>query len=460
MGALFSSIYAIPVITGSLVLDSDRTPPNPDRLRVEVNIPEGPLLYEEIPVEELGIPVDLRGIAKALSEGPELALPTEFHEALRSALASLEPAQAVWLDFRRPLGYLPVMPWERLLRPAFVNPILRLPFSAVPAVVGTQSLRIAVCAPAEQAPLLREFLQTVVPGLPTRTRVDVFTRDSSASADAPAGIDVTFHEPPTATVDEHSTSAEALTIEYGNAPKEIENPWLRWMVETIAPESIDVMHIICPGRISRNFGLLDFGISPTGAAMSRTLRLVSAGQLLSCLTQIGAWSLSLAPPETGEAGLRVIAHRLAGLLSGPVVVHAPAAGCATELADAYRFLYAPVPASPPATSTVTIVCHPGWRQEAGLTTGSLAKGGELERELFDAIESCTLDKGVLRSELRGPVDPPAWLAANQRILEQWTASVYSTELHPVESRDDGVADALRFISDAIEGSVRKHGGSR
>jgi hypothetical protein len=109
------------------------------------------------------------------------------------------------------------------------------------------------------------------------------------------------------------------------------------------------------------------------------------------------------------------------LLSGPVVVHAPAAGCATELADAYRFLYAPAPASPPTTSTVTIACHPGWRQEAGLTTGSLAKGGELERELFDAIESCTLDKGVLRSELRGPVNPPAWLAATlkrRQLLER------------------------------------------
>ena len=104
----------------------------------------------------------------------------------------------VWLEFRRPFGYLPVIPWERLVQPFLGIPLLRLPFSAVSAVVRSNPLRIALCAPLVGTAALVEFLQEVVPALPTRTRVDVFTTDPQVHVVAPVGPDreVIFHVPP------------------------------------------------------------------------------------------------------------------------------------------------------------------------------------------------------------------------------------------------------------------------
>ena len=54
------------------------------------------------------------------------------------------------------------------------------------------------------------------------------------------------------------------------------------------------------------------------------------------------------------------------------------------------------------------------------------------------------------------VQPPAWLASNQRILERYTSSLIGTDANPEESEAaaGGVTDALKFISDAFEGTVR------
>ena len=253
----------------------------------------------------------------------------------------------MWLEFRRPFGYLPVIPWERLVQPFLGIPLLRLPFSAVSAVVRSNPLRIALCAPLVGTAALVEFLQEVVPALPTRTRVDVFTTDPQVHVVAPVGPDreVIFHVPPD-TLDE---DLEPPGISGEQAEASLENPWLRWMVGTIAPASVDVVHLICPGRLSSNFGLLDFGAPPTGSEGDRALRLVSAGQLLTCLTELGASSVSFASLGRGEAALRIMAHRMTGLLSGPVVVHAPAAGYAADLAGAFRFLFGAEPQPPPTS---------------------------------------------------------------------------------------------------------------
>ena len=451
MCSLLSRAYAIPVIASSLVLDTDRTAPEPDGVLVEVDIPEGCRLHQEISLEQLGIPLDLHGIDKALSKGSGLVLPSGLGEELRVALAPTPRRAPVWLEFRRPFGYLPVIPWERLVQPLLGIPVLRLPFSAVPAVVRSSSLTIALCAPLAGTAALVEFLQEVVPALPAGTRVEVFTTDPQAHAAGPGGLGVTFHEPPD-TLDEDREPPE---ISGGHGDASLENPWLRWMVGTIAPASVDVLHLICPGRLSSNFGLLDFGASPTGRESDRALRLVSAGQLLACLTELGASSVSFASPGRGEAALRIMAHRMSGLVSGPVVVHAPAAGHAADLAGAFRFLFGSEPEPPPTSPAVAISCHPSLLQPAA-KAALVTKEPALERKLTSAITDLTLDKGVTGDDLRGPVQPPVWLAASQRILERYASSLIGTDTDPEESETaaDGVTNALKFISDTIEGTVQ------
>ncbi len=460
MCALLSRAYAIPVIGLSLLIDTERLSRQPVGVRIEVELPDGPRLLRDLTLEELGLPLDLPGIDRALTSGVTLQLPAGVHDELRTALEpALTAGEPVWLDFRRPFGHLPAIPWERLLQPHLGVAMLRLPFTAVPAAAGTDPLMVAVCAPWPGAPALRDFLTTVVPALPPHAQVHVFTADMELRKQRPAPAGVIFHEPP-ADIDV-VVETPVLTTDRGEGA-EYENPWLRWMAQTIAPDSVDVVHFICAARLSRNLGMLDFGASPTGRESAQELRLVTTAQLLACLTRLGAWSATFAWPDSsspqhGEAGLRILAHRLTGLMSGPVVVQAPAAGLADDLAGAYRFLFSPTPEPAPTTPTVTLACHP--------SVVRLASGGA-PRPLHEALASrietafheCTLDRGILRGELRGSTEPPAWLASSQRLLERWTSAALPTEPEPADTAyDSGVTAALSFISSTIEASVRERG---
>jgi hypothetical protein len=234
------------------------------------------------------------------------------------------------------------------------------------------------------------------------------------------------------------------------------------MLAELESATVDVVHLVCPARVSDNYGMLDFGSSPAGEESPRSIRLVSVGQLLACLTQLGAWSLSVAMPDgagtsrRGEAGLRIFLHRMTGLLSGPVTLQAPA-GPAAELAAAYRFLYAPAPQSVPVTPSLMVACHPHLVRSR--TTGAAPAQGaddESAARIESALRNCTLDADVLRKARQDQSEPTAWVASSQRILERWTSNALGAEVDPTvtTTASRGVTDALQFISKSIESSVR------
>jgi hypothetical protein len=236
------------------------------------------------------------------------------------------------------------------------------------------------------------------------------------------------------------------------------------MAQEIAPDSVDVVHLVCPARLSQNFGLLDFGASPAGTESPRAIRLVSSGQLLAGLTRLGAWSLSLAMPDVrsarrGEAGLRIAAHRMTGLLSGPVTLQVPAAGRAEELAAAYRFLYDAHPAPAPVSPTLTMACHPGLVRARA--DGAPAGSPDLAREIETTLDDCTPDWDLLRRARHDPAESYAWVASSQRLLERWTSGLVGTETDPdaAPGDRDGVTQALKFISSVIEDAVRDDRGA-
>jgi hypothetical protein len=419
--ALLSRTYDLPLVTVSLDVDTAPTPPRPRALRLDVEAPDG--AREQIELA-LRLPVDLPGIAAALDSGAPLELPPDTHHLIGGTLRGLHPGEPVWLEFARPFGYLPVLPWERLLAPALSSPLLRLPLSAVPAPRTAQALRIAVLAPEAATAQLLAFLDTVVPLLPADTAVEVFAAPEGRRRAAARGV--TAHEPP------------------GELPPvdELESPWLRWLAAEIRPRSVDVVCVLAPARLSRTYGMLDLGESPTGEACPTGIRLVSTGQLLACLTQVGAWSVSFCATG-GEAALRLLAHRMSALISGPVLLGTPATDAA-ELAAAMCFLYTHEREHPPRTHGLTVSCHPRRVHDRG--PAAPAKSPHLQHDLEQAIDQCTptLAEGS-----------PAWAAANQRLLERWTAGVIGIEHDPrdVEATSQGVADALHFIAGAIEESA-------
>ncbi len=452
MPVLLNRAYPLTVIGASLDLDEDADPGEPRGVRVEVDLPDDVRLQRNLGLGELGLPLDLKGIDTVLAKQAPMSLPHGWHVELLRALEPAPREEPVWLDFRRPFGHLPAIPWERLMLPQLGFPLLRLPFSAVPPPTLPSDLRIAVCAPWPGTPALWDFLGTVVAAVPG-ARVDVFTRDAAARAPAP-GTRVRFHQPPAQ--DDESHRSEDLP----------DSPWLRWMLEAIGTDTVDVVHLICPGRVSENFGMLDFGSSPAGTENPRTIRLVSVAQLLSFLTRIGAWSLSVAQPvldtaRRGEAGLRIFMHRMTGLLSGPVVLQAPA-GPADELAAAYRFLYTTLPQGIPVAPSLMLACHPSLVR-ARTTAPSRRHADDAVAERIErATRECTLDPDVLLKARQDPTEPSAWVASSQRLLERWTSSNLGTEVDPAISSPGsrGVTDALSFISKTIESSVRDKGEDR
>lgn len=461
MAGLLNQAYPLTLIGVSLQLDPDEEPPEPTRIHLEVDIPEGATLQRTIDPDELRIPLTLAGIDGMLAGGTPLELPAGVQEQLRAALELVPADEPVWLDFRRPFGHLPALPWERMLSPRLGRPLLRLPFSAVPAAGPADPVRIAVCSPWVGTTPLREFLQVVVPGLPG-ARVDVFSRDPRAASWVAPGTAVTVHDPPAeADVDPDPVGLSGRPLDEA----ELESPWLRWMAQAIAPDSVDVVHLICPARLSQNFGLLDLGVSPAGTESPRASRLVSSGPLLAGLTRLGAWSLTLTPagvraPGHGEAGLRILAHRMTGLLSGPVTLQAPADGHAHELAAAYRFLYGAEPAPAPVSPTLTLACHPSLVRARA--DGAPAGSPDLARAIESTLVRCTPASDVLKRARSAPGASSAWVASSQRLLERWTSNLVGTESDPdaAPAGREGVTAALSFISSVIEDNVRDEGAPR
>ncbi|WP_137161745.1 hypothetical protein [Blastococcus sp. CCUG 61487] len=453
MAALLIHAYALTVIGASLHLADGEDPADPQGVHVEVELPDGLHLPRTLTVEDLGLPLDLIGLDEALAEGGPAALPEAWRTELLQALEPAPPDEPVWLDFRRPFGHLPAVPWERMLVPHLGRPVVRLPFSAVLPPAAPDDLRVAVCAPWVRTTALRDFLRTVVPVLPG-ARVDVFAADTTAAEAVPPDADVRFHLPPT-----QDPQAPPPAPGRPSADPRPDNPWLLWMLDEIGPGTVDVVHLICPARVSENYGMLDFGASPAGTENPRSIRLVGIGQLLDVLTRLGAWSLSVAmpgdrTPRRGEAGLRIFMHRMTGLLSGPVVLQAPA-GPADDLAAAYRFLHTPSHQPMPATPSLMVACHP-FLVRSRTTSSAPNKDDAAVDWIERALRDCTLDEDVLIKARKGSTEPSAWVASSQRILERWTSDLLATEVDPAAPTpaSRGVTDALAFISRSIETSVR------
>jgi hypothetical protein len=264
-----------------------------------------------------------------------------------------------------------------------------------------------------------------VPQLPDDTEVEVFAAPGGRRLAGARGVVV--HEPP-----EHDV----------RVADELESPWMRWIAQTITPRSVDVVCVLAPGRLSRSYGMLDLGHSPKGEACPTGIRLVSTAQLLACLTHVGAWSVSFEATH-GQAALRLLAHRMTALVSGPVLL-GPAGGDPADLAEAMCFLYTHARPHPPATHGLMVSCHPRRVHDRG--PSAAAKRPHLAHDLDQAIEQCTpsIAPGA-----------PAWAAANQRLLERWTAGLIGIERDPGDSEaaSQGVTDALHFIAGTIEESA-------
>jgi hypothetical protein len=364
--------------------------------------------------EEIGLPERLNR-SESLYQGYNFHFPDRVLDGLKAVLADSEYNDLpLWLHLAKPLGYLNLVPWEQLLGPELGMPLLRLPdFLAKPPRESLNSLDVILCTSlpvAKESFMAIEHLGRMAEHIsaigPPNTTIHVFT-DQEIHKEVARGFatlpKVRVYDPTEA----RSLPTVAATKRVLDRPGRIDNPWLVWMRNALQGRSVDVAHFLAHGYLSRDQGALAFAESPMQNVDSRIARFVGATELLTFLTQIGAWVAAFSSPEHNysEMGLRLLADSIAQMRPGPVLHHELRLDrdCAS-MADAYRFLFGRGSAKPPSSPAQFIYCHPSRLEPQPPIAVPVFKGIKTTDTVTRLYEG---DKNV-----------PAWIAATERYVEQ------------------------------------------
>jgi hypothetical protein len=309
----------------------------------------------------------------ALGAGPPLQLPNNVIYGLIDFMQrETNRDRPLWVHLVKPYGVLRFVPWEALLGDALGIAVLMLPDFIFPPPRETKSvLDIVLCG---SAPLghehwsvqdaIRRAVDRILNASARRTRIQVFVDSDIAG---------TLREEWRAagrlesTVWLHDTAAASRYVLEDPSSRlldrtgAIRSPWLLWMRNALRQRSVDVLHFVCHGYLSRERGAMLFAQSP----LERTDRFlagpVGSPELQTFLTQVGAWSTvftSLAD-NYSEPGLRALADDIAQNRPGPLLMHTMRHDPeAAALSPAYRFLYSVSPVPAPASNALLIYCQP------------------------------------------------------------------------------------------------------
>ena len=116
-----------------------------DKTRVvfDVSIRGEPVGRLEATADEMGLPLTLAQARQSQRDESSLQLPDHILAALESVVP--QGGWPLWLSFPLYSGYLPVFPWEPLLKTRLNCPILRLSYSGVQPIRSLKSLDAVVC---------------------------------------------------------------------------------------------------------------------------------------------------------------------------------------------------------------------------------------------------------------------------------------------------------------------------
>lgn len=351
----------------------------PDRVRFTLQFHDGgPLISQPMwhgALAELGLLPDderARGRMKGWLKSASFRLPGELLDRTKQGLEmwrSIGPWRepALWVHLVKPYGVLRYLPWERLLGDAFNVPVLMLPdFIFPPPRESASDLDVAICA---SAPLnceehhihtaLHETIGAVLHGCDRQVRIHVFAdaamhaqlRDNAPHTDA-----VILYDPVQAAPYVESDPTSRLVDKAGT----LRSPWLLWMREALKNVSTDVVHFVCHGHLSGNFGAMLFAQSPLTRTDNYLAGPVGCTELSGFLTQVGAWATVFSAPwdNHNPPGLRALADEIAQTLPGPLMLFDRGQGGPEELEAGYRFVHAPRPQSPPRARGLYLYCQP------------------------------------------------------------------------------------------------------
>jgi hypothetical protein len=399
-------------------------------------------------------------------------IPWRVLSVLARCMAELDEGEPLWLEIGDPPGYLPLVPWERLLHYKLRVPILRIGQHRVRAVTYGGSVDVVVCASAvtrrDVLPtrlVVRQLRQLAASAHPCR--VHVFADDQYFAALAKAfplrvakdEDDIAVYAPPSGTAPPRKL-ATAFTSFFRagsrRAPEAKEHPWLHWIRAQMEGWAADIVHCICSGAVFEEYGtVLSSTVPRTHIAPSKKFRLahfVSPLEMDEFCSQLGAWALVVSGTggRISRYGLRMHMDEVSRLRPGFVALHDAADDPSGRiLGELYRYMARDGP--PVGSSALSVTAN-----EVNPTLVAPTEPGVADQE--DLSGEIRRFQDALSKAAEGGSTPSLghWAAMSQRLVERTTSSDLSSgPRSDVEmATERGVVEALSFVSNLLS---ERHG---
>jgi hypothetical protein len=340
----------------------------------------------------------------------------------------MHEGDSLWLELADPVGYLPLLPWEEMLRPVTSAPILRLSPHVLQALSPDRELSVVLCLTvpspewAVTAVELMVFASTIRESIPERSTLHVFADDLCHAPFVEAMKQVKSDDPKGRTIKVYDLPRKMLGRE--NA----EDPWKVWIAESLAGRATDIVHFVALGMLFADHSRLVIAAEPSAKENpiegtitkgGRLLRYVTPIELCDSFTALGAWAAVFSAPTGGRwlnqarTGLRLLVDQIGRLRPGMAVFHDMEADADCKaLAETYKFMIGDpsIPAS--LNTSVSVYCHPA--RAATVHPEPQSVPGEL----MQLMQQYAKVKELIQAEIlrKGPL--PTWIAATQRIVEE------------------------------------------
>ncbi len=419
----------------------------------------------ESDISDLGLKRDRRNISTG-------SLPSKLVSDVRAWMQDELPASTpLWVHLVRPYGALRFMPWERVFGSGFGRAILMLPdFLFPPPRESAETLDVVLCA---SAPLhvedhhvrtaLRDAIDRILTAAVRRTNLHIFTdnafyKDMHVELEAlkPAGASIRMYNPQ----DASQFCAEDLSSRLLDQTGQLRSPWLLWMQHSLRNCSVDVVHMIGHGYLSRDRGAMLLAQSPLERTNEFCAGPVSAIELSNYMTRVGAWGTVLTGvyDNNSAPGMRALADEIGQTRPGPMLMHSLDCDPGQHLlVPAYRVLFDDTPMAMPVNDALFVYCQPYRVQAPGDAPGNAPRNPPQAAADPQRTRSMrTLESPVSRSpaqtamaeassdrtspldrvfERGGPVK--SWVAATERVAEQVQLKLQK------DVRDDATADPIQ-----------------
>lgn len=390
----------------------------------------------------------------------QFRLPDQVVDALDPAVerlgyALVRPQNGVWLELASPRGYLHLVPWERLLAP-LKRPVLRFPNHALRPQAPSDTLEIALCASApmakssfavvEEARLLARFWAF---RSQHRVKIHLFT-DLRAYHEAATGNwdlgDVQLHNPR-----EAERYAAPKRTRHLTDSKEIVNPWLLWIRDSLRGASLDVVHFLAHGYLADARGAIALASTPVFNYDPGLSRFVGSVETTALLSQVGAWCLVLSGPPDNYSGpgLRELGDAVATARPGIVLVDEIGLDHGgDQFAAAVEMVFGGLADISAPMRAITCWTHPRGIGYPAMSRQDLQLTEDGRSSLIEAATQEVLTRG----------DAPAWVAAGTRYLEAQQAA-WTTGPTESSSVDQDAIAALQSVAGLLERHVRHQFGT-